>query len=148
MRVFIDTNVFVEYVERRLQYTYVRHIFNAIEDGEINGFLSQGSLYGITYAIEVGLKRMGIHNPEKREKVRHALNIILNISQIIGMSQEAFVRAVNNHDFNDIEDCYQYTCALENECDVLVTINIKDFKNADTSRVRIMTPEEFVRDCL
>lgn len=148
MRVFIDTNVFVEYVERRLQYTYVRHIFNALEDGDIDGFLSQGSLYGITYAIEVGLKRMGIHNPEKREKVRHALNVVLEISQIVGMSQEAFVSAVNNYDFNDIEDCYQYTCALENECDVLVTINIKDFKNADPTRVRIMTPEEFVNEYL
>lgn len=148
MRVFIDTNVFVEYVERRLQYTYVRHIFNALEDGEIDGVLSQGSLYGITYAIEVGLKRMGIHNPEKREKVRYALNVVLGISQIVGMSREAFISAVNNHDFNDIEDCYQYTCAMENACDVLVTINIKDFKNADTTRVRIMTPEEFVKEFL
>lgn len=148
MKVFIDTNIFVEYIERRLQYAYVRQIFNALEDGEIEGFLSQGSMYGITYAIEVGLKRMGIHNPEKREKVRQALNVIMGLSHIVGMSQEGFSTSINNPVFNDIEDSCQYTCALENRCDVLITINIKDFRNADGTKIQIMTPEQFVNRCL
>ena len=47
-----------------------------------------------------------------------------------GISRKDMLRAVGNEAFIDIEDSFQYRCALENGCDVLVTINIKDYKNA------------------
>ena len=148
MKVFIDTNVFIEYIEHRLQYAYVRQIFNALEDREIDGVLSQGSYYTITYAIEMGLKRMGVHNPEKRERVRNALDVVLNLASVVGMPHESFASAIKNRNFNDIEDCFQYMCAIDNSCDVLLTINIKNFRGADNDTLRIMTPEQFVQEFL
>ena len=44
----------------------------------------------------------------------------------------------------DIEDSFQYRSALENRCQVLITINENDFKNADQSRMAILTPSAFV----
>ena len=45
---------------------------------------------------------------------------------------------------DDIEDSFQYQCAVQNKCDALVTINLKDYRNADTSAMEILSPEAFV----
>lgn len=52
--------------------------------------------------------------------------------------------AINDDRFVDIEDSFQYQCALHNNCDVLLTINIKDFKNVLDGPLPILTPEDFV----
>lgn len=70
MKVFLDINVFIEYIEKRLQFDAVRQIFNLLEDGKLTGIVSSGSLYTIAYIIEQGLKRKGIYNPEKLERTR------------------------------------------------------------------------------
>ena len=31
----------------------------------------------------------------------------------------------------------------ENECDILITININDYKNANATKFKIMTPADF-----
>ena len=54
------------------------------------------------------------------------------------------LRAVSNEAFTDIEDSFQYHCAVESRCDVLVTINIDDFRDADQRHLEIMTPTQFV----
>ena len=46
--------------------------------------------------------------------------------------------------FDDIQDSFQYQCAVQNKCDALVTINLKDYRNADTSAMEILSPEAFV----
>ena len=38
----------------------------------------------------------------------------------------------------------QYQCALQNKCDALITINLKDFSRADSPVMEILSPEEFV----
>ena len=72
MKVFLDTNIFLEYFERRRQYEAVSQLLSAVEDS------------------------------------------------------------------------FQYQCALQNKCDALVTINLKDYGNADTSVMEILSPEAFV----
>lgn len=45
--------------------------------------------------------------------------------------------------FTDIEDAIQYYCALANDCDCLITINVKHFKNANKG-LEVLDPAEFV----
>ena len=51
MKVFLDTNIFIEYFAKRSQFTVVKQLFDAIEDGELEGVLSAGSFYTIAYAM-------------------------------------------------------------------------------------------------
>ena len=46
-----------------------------------------------------------------------------------------------NSDFSDFEDAIQYYCAVENGVVVLLTRNLKDYKNAGIS---ILTPEDYL----
>lgn len=45
MKVFLDTNIFLEYFERRKQYKSVSQILSAIEDKRIDGVVSVGGVY-------------------------------------------------------------------------------------------------------
>ena len=81
MRLFLDTNIFPEFIDRRAQYEQVCMLIDSIHDGHFDACVSTGCMY---------------------------------------------------------------QCALENDCDVLITINIDDYKNADQSRMEILTPSAFV----
>ena len=48
-----------------------------------------------------------------------------------------------DEDFKDLEDSFQYYCAVENECDCIVTINTKDFPAKDNG-LKVYDPKSFV----
>ena len=49
-----------------------------------------------------------------------------------------------NRKEGELEDSYQYQTAVNAGCNVLLTLNIRDFKQITDSSISIMTPEEFV----
>ena len=143
MKVFLDTNVFVEYIFERDQFESVQRIFQAIENKEIEAITSSASIYTLTYLSEQMLKRKGVHRPELTEQIRKIILSMLQLVHIGNMEQSDMVLGVNNTNFSDIEDCFQYQCALKNQCSYLISINIKDFPNVSTS-VEAISPIEFV----
>ena len=148
MKVFLDTNIFMEYVSCRKQYETIRDVFDAIEDGKITAVMSIGGLYTLTFLITRLLKESNIHRPEQTEKLRIVLKGLLQLAPIVDCSQEVALEAVADERFTDIEDSLQYHCAKKNSCDVLLTINIKDFKKVIDGDLRIISPQEFVSEFL
>lgn len=142
MRAFLDTNVLIEYFERRARYLPVSQVFDAIEDGEIEAVMSVGGLYTITYLLTTGLKRQGIHRPEQTIRLRSILNDVVDLVEVADLSSESIQQAVNDVRFTDIEDSYQYHCAIEHQCDVLVTINTKDYPVK--AGIPVLPPQDFV----
>lgn len=147
-KVFIDTNIFIEYFDSRPHIASVRHIFNAIEDRRVEAYLSGASYYTIVYLIEKVLKRHGVFNPERLAQMRSWLLSVLDLAQIANMPHHIYQLATTDNAFTDIEDSLQYHCARANHCDVLITINLKDFALSDTSQIKIMSPEQFVNEYL
>jgi len=49
--------------------------------------------------------------------------------------------ALSDTNFTDFEDGLQYYSAIENEIDVIITRNKKDFKN---SKIPVLTAKEFL----
>ena len=45
MKVFLDTNIFIEYTTCRKQFRWVRDVFDAIEDEIISAVASVGGMY-------------------------------------------------------------------------------------------------------
>ena len=143
MKVFLDTNIFLEYFERRRQYQYVSQLLSAVEDGRLKAVVSAGCIYTLAYLVRSELKRQGIHRPEQTVRLRQTLDIVLSLVTVAGISHKRMVSGNSDPAFDDIEDSFQYQCALHNKCDALVTINLKDFSRADTSAMEILSPEEF-----
>ena len=90
------------------------------------------------------LKRQGIDRPEQTKRLRDTLNTILSIVTALGISHKHLVTGINDTAFDDIEDSFQYQCAIQAKCDTLVTINLRDYRGADTSTIEILSPTEFV----
>jgi predicted nucleic acid-binding protein len=78
MRLFLDTNIIIEYIERRSQYGSVRTILDAIHKGVHEGLVSQGSIYTLAYLTERALKASGVHRPELTERPAEPLRNIVN----------------------------------------------------------------------
>ena len=148
MKVFLDTNIFLEYFERRREYQAVSQLLSAVEDGKLKAVVSAGCVYTLAYLIRMELKRQGIHRPEQTQRLRALLNIVLSMATVAGVSHKNIVSGTNNLAFDDVEDSFQYQCALQNKCDALVTINLKDYHNADTAKMKILSPTEFVEKFL
>ena len=144
MKVFLDTNIFLEYLQRRRQYQAVSQLLSAIEDKRIKAVVSAGCVYTLAYLIRMELKRQGIHRPEQTSRLRTILNVVLSMTTVAGVSHKRIVSGTNDLAFDDVEDSYQYQCALQNKCDALVTINLKDYRDADTSTIEILSPDTFV----
>lgn len=144
MKVFLDTNIFLEYFECRRQYEAVSQLLSAIEDRRLKAIVSAGCIYTLAYLVRSELKRQGIHRPEQTLRVRQTLDIVLSMVTVAGISHKRMVNGNSDPAFDDIEDSFQYQCAVQNKCDVLITINLKDYHNADTSTMEILSPEEFV----
>lgn len=148
MKVFLDTNIFIEYTTCRKQFRWVRDVFDAIEDEIISAVASVGGMYTNAYLVTLYFKEHGIHRPEQTERVRQTLLAFLQLAPTVDCSAETVQEAVNDERFTDIEDSFQYHCALQSDCDVLLTINIKDYKNVLGQRPEVLTPEEFVEKYL
>ena len=141
MKVFLDTNIFLEYFQRRKQYKSVSSIFDAMEDGRIKAVISTGSVYTLAYLIRMELKRKQIHRPEQTRQLRQLLNTITEMAKVADVSAKRLAEGINDLDFDDLEDSFQHQCAIKAKCDVLITINKKHFPCKD---IPVMTPEEFL----
>ena len=144
MRLFLDTNIFPEFIDRRAQYQEVCMLIDAIHDGRYEAYVSAGCMYTLAFLFERILKRLDVHRPELTKRLRGYLAEVLDLAIVVNLPHSGVELAVYNEAFTDIEDSFQYQCALENDCDVLITINIDDYKNADQSHLEILTPSAFV----
>lgn len=147
MRIFCDTNIITEFLEKRLQYEAVAKIL-ALSQENNTLFVSEGGFYTITFLVDKQLRRMQVFNPERLEKERKILLRILFTFHIANVSREGLMKGVTDENFKDLEDSYQLQAALNSKAEYLLTINIKDFKDANPENIHIMTPQEFVDSIL
>ena len=56
MKVFLDTNIFLEYFEQRREYKAVDKLLSAVEDGKVKAIVSVGCVYTLAYLITINLK--------------------------------------------------------------------------------------------
>lgn len=148
MKVFLDTNIFLEYFERRREYQAVDQLLSAVEDGKLKAVVSVGCIYTLAYLIRVELKRHGIHRPEQTLRLRSTLNTVMSMVTAVGISHKQLLLGINDLAFDDVEDSFQYQCAIQNKCDAFITINLRDYSNADTAKMEVFSPKEFVEKYL
>ena len=144
MKIFLDTNIFLEYFEQRREYQAVDKLLSAVEDGKLKAVVSVGCVYTLAYLVRVELKRQGIHRPEQTLRLRSTLNTVMSMVTVVGLSHKRLSLGINDLAFDDVEDSFQYQCAIQNKCDALVTMNLRDYRNTDTAKMEILSPTEFV----
>lgn len=143
-KVFLDTNILMEYLANREQVADVKLILKAAFQGKLEACISAGCLYTLIYLLGLYLKSKGIHEPEKTLQIKDSLSTILEYIDIVDISKEYVNNAISATDFKDLEDSCQYQCAIENDCNILLTINIKHFNKIKNPQCEVIDPHTFV----
>lgn len=144
MKFYIDVNVVMEYFADRELYDAANTVLQSAEQGLFSGCISAMTFDTLTYLIGNELKKQGVHEPKKRELVRSFLNDLLQYLVVVDVNQSYLTKALNDSSFKDLEDSYQYYCALENDCDGIITINTKDFRGKHQEEMQVYSLTDFV----
>ena len=131
MKVFLDTNILIDFVDYREKREYAKHIIELGAKGEITLFASY-----LTYANMAFILR---HRPqeEKYRLLREARQNIVVVAPTVEHLDYAL-----GHEVKDFENLLQYRCALEADCDVIVTNNPDDYE--EFCQLPFFTSEDFV----
>lgn len=145
MKIFCDTNIVLEYIQQR---KFVQQVEQVLSFAEKNGhvlYISFGSFYTITYLVEHYLKEENLDKEARIEKLRMILNGVLDLFQFTIPSSITMEEAVNDMLFCDLEDSYQAHSAIEEGCDMILTIDVKHFSKLDENgAIEVMNPHAFL----
>ena len=120
-KIFLDTNIVIDFLgERANFYQPAAKILTLADQKKIEIYTSPTSISN-TYFL---LSRFA-NTKFALEKIRK-FKVLCSISM---MDDEVIEKAINSN-FKDFEDAMQYFSALASNCDLIVTRNEKDFKNA------------------
>ena len=131
-KVFVDTDVILDLLAERVPFFHFSAVlFTFAEMKKLELYTSPLVLANTFYILR---KQLG--NNEARNALRK-LRILLHVVD----SSESIIDKALNSDFADFEDAIQYYTALEHEITVILTRNLRDYKNAS---VIVQTPEAFL----
>ena len=120
-KIFLDTNIVLDFLgEREGFYEPAAKILTLADQKKIQIYTSPTSISNTFYLLS------------KFENTKIALDKIRKFKVLCSISvvdDEVVEKAINS-DFKDFEDAMQYFSALASNCDLIITRNEKDFKNA------------------
>ena len=145
MKIFCDTNILLEFIQQRKLVQQVEQVLSFAEKNDHLLYISFGSFYTITYLVERYLKDESLSKESRIEKLRIILNGVLDLFQFAVPSSIAMAEGVNDQLFSDLEDSYQAHTAIEQGCDIILTIDVRHFsKFSESGAIDVMDPQAFI----
>lgn len=134
MRALIDTNVLMDYVVKREPYfAFARSIVDARRQNVFDGCVAAHSFTNMFYILRK------VYDDATRRAVLLNLTELFDVGDV---NKNVIVKALENQNFPDFEDCVQSEVAEKYRADYIVTRNPKDFEN---SRIPCISPEDFIK---
>ena len=131
MKLLIDTNVVLDVLLRREPFfRTAAEVLNLTQRDEVREYVSASAITDIYYIANKQMK--------DRDAVRDLLKRLLMIVSVAAVSEWEIQNALNLA-WGDFEDSVQYSVALLNEMDGIVTRNPSDYQEAN---MRIWLPEQ------
>ena len=132
-KIFLDTNIILDFLgEREGFYEASAKIMTLADKKKIQVYTSPSSISNVFYVLA------------KYENSKIALEKIRKFKLLCSMSvmdDEVVEKAIHSN-FKDFEDAMQYFSALASNCNIIITRNEKDFKNA---MIPVMNGESYLQ---
>lgn len=130
--IFVDTNIVIDLLAKREPfYKEAQDLFTLGDKNEVNLFISSLTFANAYYSI------VRHHKEVDAKKYLSKFKVLVTI---LSLDAKAIELALAS-DFKDFEDGLQYFTAMDNEADVIITRNKKDFANAN---IPVMTAGEYL----
>lgn len=133
-KIFIDTNIVLDVLGQRAPfYEDAAKLFSLADRGKITLYVSSLTIANANYVLSRLISANDARAVLKKFKV---------LVTVLALNDKIIELALNDDSFSDFEDGLQYYTALENEADILVTRNLKDFKR---SKISVMTASQYLK---
>lgn len=132
-KVLIDTDVILDFFFDRKPFSNpAARVLSLCESNEITGYITPVIINNVYYLLR---------RTAKHETVIEKLKQFLSIIEVLVIDKEIVFQALNSA-FKDFEDALQnYSAETSGIIDVIITRNVKDFRN---SSIGVMTPANYL----
>lgn len=133
IKILVDTNVIIDVLAKRESfYEDSAKIFSLADLGRVKLVISALSIANVHYIL---------YHVMKIKSASAILGKFKVLVELLPLNDKLLDLAISDTKFNDFEDSIQYFTALDAQCDLIITRNIKDFKN---STIPTLQPKEYL----
>ena len=132
MNVLIDTNVALDFLLHRQNYTFALGIFGMAEKKYITGYISASTITNIFF-----LSKGTLGKKTAKEAMKNMLKVFIPATVT-----DSHIYQALDLEWSDFEDSVQYIVGESVSADYIVTRNIQDFSS---SSIPAVTPEDFIK---
>ena len=119
-RIFLDTNILIDYIDNRLGADAAEQIFACGFSGEVLLYASSLTFANMAYVIK------GHTQEEKYDALRQMAGVV----DILNLGKQEVMAAIAQP-VKDFEDMLQYQCAKSAGCDYIVTNDRRHYEFSD-----------------
>lgn len=132
-RILVDTNIVLDLLANRTEFIIeTQELFTLSDKNELKLYVSSLTFANTYYILS---QKMKLGNARKiLRKFKVLVEVLPMDDKIIDLSLES--------DFKDFEDAIQYHTAIENEINIIITRNLKDFK---TAKIPVLTAKGYIQ---
>jgi predicted nucleic acid-binding protein len=131
-RVFIDCDICLDLLaERHPHYDHAARLFTHADKGKLKVYVSSLIFSNLHYLLSRQF------SAKEARRILNKFKVLVNIVAV----DSKIVELALSSDFKDFEDAIQYYAAIENNISVLLTRNLKDYRQA---RISVMKAEDFL----
>lgn len=135
-KIFLDTNIVIDFLGERDDFYLSSAKILTLADKKIIKVYTSPTTIANTFYI--------LSKTENQKKVLEKLRKFKLVCNISTMNDEVIEKAINSN-FKDFEDSMQYFSAIATNCEIIITRNEKDFKNA---LIPVLNPESYLSSLL
>lgn len=135
MKVFLDTNVVIDFCAKREKFfSSAAKIIDLGISGDIDLAVSSLTFINVAYIMRKGYDK---------EVVMDKLDELASLFEITQIDGDTIHQSIEKRS-KDFEDCVQCFSAMTANSDLIVTRNVNDFKDLP---LPVMTPDDFIAAC-
>ena len=132
-KLLIDTNIVIDLLSKRKEfYQDAAQLFSRADQNQIKLTISSLTFANTNYILS---------KLKSAKDAREILRKFKVLVDLLPLNDKITELALSDENFTDFEDGLQYYSALENDVDIIITRNKKDFKS---SRLPVLTSREFL----
>ena len=129
----IDTNIVIDLLSKREEfYNEAATLFTQADKNEIELTISSLTFANTNYILS---------KLKSAKEAREILRKFKVLVEVLSLDDKITELALSDESFPDFEDGLQYYSAIENDIDIIITRNKRDFKN---SKLPVLTAKEYL----
>ncbi len=132
-RLLIDTNIVIDLLSKRDKYyDEAADLFSRADKKELELAISSLTFANTNYILS---------KLKSAKEAREILRKFKVLVELLSLDNKITELALSDDDFRDFEDGLQYYSAIENQIEIIITRNKKDFQK---SKIPVLTAKEFL----